>query len=63
MLMEIEECKECQKYFTFETSQCSQVILKQGQPDSTIIFLPQCPHCKALNSLELPWNKYGIIDY
>ncbi len=63
MLMKVNECKNCGKYFTFESSKCGQIILGQGSPNSTIIFLPKCTHCKATNQIEMPWNKYGIIDY
>lgn len=63
MLMEMDKCEVCGKLFTFDTCQCSQVIIKQGEPDSVIVFLPKCPHCQGINSAELPWDKYNIIDY
>lgn len=63
MLMEIDKCEACGKLFTFNTSQCGQIILRQGQPDALIIFLPRCPYCSCINMVELPWKKYGTIDY
>jgi len=61
--MEVNECKDCKKTFTFDTSKCGQIILKQGQIDAAIIFLPKCPHCQSINTVELPWKKYGVMDY
>jgi phage FluMu protein Com len=63
MLVELKKCEKCEKLYSFDTSRCGQIILKQGHPDSSIIFLSKCPQCKNINMIELPWLKYGTIDY
>jgi hypothetical protein len=63
MVTEIKECCSCGKAFTFETSKCSQIIVKGGQKESVIIFLPRCPHCESMNKMEMPWESYGNVDY
>jgi phage FluMu protein Com len=63
MLMEVDRCVKCGKLFTFFTSKCSQIILKQGHVDASIIFLPKCPDCSSTNRVEVPWDSYGLIDY
>lgn len=63
MLMEVEKCISCGKMFTFDTAKCSQVIVKPGDPDAFIIFLPECTFCGELNKVQVSWEKYGRIDY
>lgn len=63
MLMEVEKCISCGKMFTFDSAKCSQVIVKHGQPDASITFLPKCPFCGKANKVQMPWEKYGRLDY
>lgn len=63
MIMEVEKCISCGKMFTFDTAKCSQVIVKQGEPDAFIVFLPKCPVCKEANKVRIPWEKYGRVDF
>jgi phage FluMu protein Com len=63
MLLSIKKCEGCGQEFTFESSQCGQIILKQGEVEATILFLPKCPSCKQQNTLEMQWDEYDTIDY
>ncbi|KPU45335.1 hypothetical protein OXPF_12280 [Oxobacter pfennigii] len=63
MLLKVDNCKGCGLSFAFDSSECSQAILKDEGKIAKIIFFPRCPGCNKINTVQLPWEEYGIIDY